>query len=49
MRASFRGDIDIDIDTVADALVALLKHLAADFVTPMGVPTPQSGTSTHRY
>lgn len=32
----FRGDID----TVADAFVALLKHLAADFVTPMGLPMP---------
>lgn len=32
----FRGDLD----TVADAVLALLQHLAADFITPMGLPMP---------
>ncbi|MEV0467671.1 hypothetical protein AB0I30_11375 [Nocardia tengchongensis] len=36
VSGAFRGDID----TVADALSALFQHLAADFVTPMGLPMP---------
>ncbi|MBF6318110.1 hypothetical protein IU453_15210 [Nocardia cyriacigeorgica] len=34
----FRGNLD----NVADALIVLLKHLAADMVTPMGLPMPGS-------
>ncbi|TLF80933.1 hypothetical protein [Nocardia cyriacigeorgica] len=34
----FRGDLD----NFADALIVLLKHLAADMVTPMGLPMPGS-------
>ncbi|MBF6439299.1 hypothetical protein [Nocardia cyriacigeorgica] len=38
----FSGRFRSDLDNFADALIVLLKHLAADMVTPMGLPMPGS-------